>query len=110
MVMLSATIDAPEKFAYWCETCKPSDKKVYLSTTHHRVVPLTHYGYLTTNEGVYKKIKDKATDYKNSIMLKLKPFEGIENMNDSKWIRVMSLCATNLWGPTLECMMHGLKT
>ena len=58
MVMLSATIDAPEKFAYWCETCKPSDKKVYLSTTHHRVVPLTHYGYLTTNEGVYKKIKD----------------------------------------------------
>ena len=31
-----------------------------------------------------KKISDKATEYKNSIMLKLKPFEGIENMNDSK--------------------------
>lgn len=37
-----------------------------------------------TDEFLNKKIKDKATDYKNSIMLKLKPFEGIENMNDSK--------------------------
>ena len=63
MVMLSATIDAPEKFAKWCERDN-SDKQVYLSGTHQRVVPLTHYGYLTTNEGVFKKIKDKETQQK----------------------------------------------
>lgn len=59
MVMLSATIDAPEQFAKWCE--KPgSDKVVYLSSTNARIVPLVHYGYLVTNEGAMRKIKDKA--------------------------------------------------
>jgi superfamily II RNA helicase len=58
MVMLSATIDAPEKFAKWCE--KPgSNKVVYLSSTNARIVPLVHYGYMVTNEGALKKIKDK---------------------------------------------------
>jgi len=60
MVMLSATIDQPEKFAAWCEN-KQSKKQVYLSSTYQRVVPLTHYGFLTTNEGVFKRIKDKDT-------------------------------------------------
>ena len=92
MVMLSATIDAPEKFAHWCETCKPSDKKVYLSTTHHRVVPLTHYGYLTTNEGVFKKIKDKETQQKiksntnKFIMLK----SSNESFNDVGHVQLKS--------------------
>ena len=59
MVMLSATIDAPEKFAKWCE--KPgSNKVVYLSSTNARIVPLVHYGYMVTNEGALKKIKDKV--------------------------------------------------
>ena len=60
MIMLSATIDAPEKFAKWCE--KPdSDKQVYLSSTLSRIVPLVHYGYLVVNDGALKTIKDKAT-------------------------------------------------
>lgn len=58
MVMLSATIDAPERFAKWCERDDES-KKVTLCSTNHRVVPLTHYGFLTTHEGVFKRIKDK---------------------------------------------------
>lgn len=60
MIMLSATIDSPEKFAKWAERGDPS-KEVYLATTHKRVVPLTHYGYLTINESAVKLIKDKAT-------------------------------------------------
>lgn len=60
MVMLSATIDAPERFAKWCERDDDS-KKVVLCSTQHRVVPLTHYGFLTTHEGVFKRIKDKET-------------------------------------------------
>ena len=66
MVMLSATIDTPEKFARWCETrgntpSFKSDKFVYLASTNHRVVPLTHYTFLTSASSVFKTIKDKAT-------------------------------------------------
>jgi superfamily II RNA helicase len=60
MVMLSATIDRPEEFAGWIETIK--SKPVYLCPTNHRVVPLTHYTFLTTNSGLFKKVKDKATE------------------------------------------------
>jgi len=65
MVMLSATIDQPEKFALWCETrgsqitSSTPTKKVYLTTTYERVVPLTHYSFITTNNGIFKAIKDK---------------------------------------------------
>jgi len=71
MVMLSATLDAPEKFALWCETRglrnKVSDsdivsKSVYLTTTYERVVPLTHYSFITTTQGVFKAIKDKELE------------------------------------------------
>jgi len=60
MVMLSATIDSPERFAKWAERGDKS-KQVYLASTNKRVVPLTHYGFLSTNEGAVKLIKDKAT-------------------------------------------------
>ena len=61
MVMLSATIDSPEKFAKWCHR-GGSDKTVYLSYTNHRIVPLTHYGFLTTNESIFKGLKDKVLE------------------------------------------------
>ncbi len=60
MVMLSATIDRPEEFAGWIETTKSNP--VYLCPTNHRVVPLTHYTFLTTNSGLFKKVKDKALE------------------------------------------------
>jgi superfamily II RNA helicase len=61
LVMLSATIDQPENFAYWCENIhKDSNKQVYLTNTTHRVVPLTHYSFITTNNGIFKAIKDKS--------------------------------------------------
>jgi superfamily II RNA helicase len=59
MVMLSATIDNPAGFADWCESS--GQKKVYLATTSNRIVPLTHYGFLTTNETIFKYVKDKGT-------------------------------------------------
>jgi superfamily II RNA helicase len=58
MIMLSATIDSPESFAKWCERSN-STKKVYLSSTTHRIVPLKHYSYMITNESAFKIIKDK---------------------------------------------------
>jgi len=62
MVMLSATIDNPTGFAEWCERGEVADggKKVYLASTSHRVVPLSHYGFVTTTESIFKSIKDKS--------------------------------------------------
>uniref|UniRef100_A0A6C0E3Q8 Helicase n=1 Tax=viral metagenome TaxID=1070528 RepID=A0A6C0E3Q8_9ZZZZ len=64
MVMLSATLDSPEKFAYWCETRgdpnAPIEKMVYLTPAHERIVPLTHYAFITCTTGIFKVIKDKA--------------------------------------------------
>jgi len=58
MIMLSATIDNPVGFAEWCERDK-TEKIVYLASTNHRVVPLSHYGFLTTTEAIFKQVKDK---------------------------------------------------
>ena len=70
MVMLSATIDAPDKFARWCETCKSTetDKTVYLASTYERVVPLTHYGFVAATEALFKSTKNKelAQKWRNS--------------------------------------------
>ena len=71
MVMLSATLDQPEKFALWCEnrhvdlpgnpgTSGTLGKKVYLTTTYERVVPLIHYHFITTTNSIFKVIKDKT--------------------------------------------------
>jgi len=68
MVMLSATLDKPEKFALWCENRgetrdQPhSHKQVYLTSTNHRVVPLTHYTFMTTTSAIFKLIKDKQLE------------------------------------------------
>jgi superfamily II RNA helicase len=72
MVMLSATIDAPEKFAHWCErggaegsasaSGSGPGPEVWLVSTHHRVVPLTHYSFMTTTESIFKQVKDKALE------------------------------------------------
>jgi superfamily II RNA helicase len=60
MVMLSATIDNPRGFAEWIEQRDPQKtKEVYLASTEHRVVPLTHYGFFSTTETPYKTTKDK---------------------------------------------------
>jgi len=63
MICLSATLDNPEKFAYWLETRGEDvakEKTVYLTTKKVRAVPLTHYSFITTTTGVFKAIKDKA--------------------------------------------------
>ena len=65
MIMLSATIDNPERFARWCERGDSSDaiaKCVYLASTNKRVVPLSHYGYLVCTEGFIKAQKDKTIE------------------------------------------------
>jgi len=59
MVMLSATMDKPGRFAGWIENTHP-DKQVFVCPTDHRVVPLSHYVYMTMGEHEFKKITDKT--------------------------------------------------
>jgi len=60
-VMLSATLDHPEQFAKWCEGIH-GNKQVYLTTLSQRIVPLTHYSFITCNEGFFKKLKNKELE------------------------------------------------
>ena len=71
MVMLSATLDSPEKFASWCENRDQpisnkdnniQNKIVYLASTYERVIPLTHYSFITCTQGIFKSIKDKELE------------------------------------------------
>ena len=63
MIMLSATIDKPEKLAKWIEMRYENDDKiVYLAGTTKRVVPLTHYSFITCNNRLFKIIKDKVLE------------------------------------------------
>ena len=59
MLMLSATIDRPERFATWCEGQKKT-KEVYLASTEHRVVPLHHHLFVTAPEHLYKQLASKS--------------------------------------------------
>jgi len=65
MIMLSATLDEPHKFAEWVETSRPAhnpNKCVYLASTNHRIVPLSHYSYVATTDSFIKSIKDKTLE------------------------------------------------
>ena len=83
MVMLSATLDGPQKFADWVRSTGTKD--VVLCQTHKRIVPLTHYTYLTAGEGLYKKVKDKETQgrLRSSIgkCLVIQDADGVFNEN-----------------------------
>ena len=64
IIGLSATLDNPEKFAIWMEnkgefSVNP-EKIVYLASKKDRAVPLTHFGFVTTTNGIFKAIKDKT--------------------------------------------------
>jgi superfamily II RNA helicase len=61
MLMLSATIDRPEKFARWVEATK--GKETWLCPTNHRVVPLYHYAYYAFPKSVVDNIKDSEMKY-----------------------------------------------
>jgi len=105
MVGLSATLDDPEKFAYWLETRGQQNqtaesKLVYLTRKLDRSVPLIHYSFLTTTAGVPKIIKDKTLQEEiNSIVNKpivIKNAKGeFNDVNYTKINKILKLFDTN---------------
>lgn len=99
MLMLSATIDSPELFALWGESQNPT-KDVYLITTYHRVVPLTHYNFVTSNSAIFKAIKDKAIqqeirDYINKIHVIQDSTGNFNEINYYKMKKILTLFKNN---------------
>jgi superfamily II RNA helicase len=72
LVMLSATIDKPEIFASWIEDEKTKQaiqssipvKKMYLTPTYERVVPLTHYMWLSIHSNTFHLAKKTPYEQK----------------------------------------------
>ena len=68
IIGLSATLQNPLGFAKWIEETNPT-KQVVLASTSHRIVPLSHYTFLTHTESIFKQTKDnnqKSTVSKGS--------------------------------------------
>ena len=71
LIMLSATIEKPEIFADWIETEKNKNlgegvtrRNLYLTTTYERVVPLTHYAWITTHQSSIQQAKNTPYETK----------------------------------------------
>ena len=92
LIMLSATLDNPLKLASWIENrYENDDKLVVISSTAKRIIPLIHYAYLTTTEGIFKKVKDKTIqkeikDTTNKLLL-IKDKNGLFNESSLSVIR-----------------------
>ena len=77
LVMLSATINNIESFASWVET--NTNRNVAICSTNKRVVPLTHYAYLSFPKSFYKDMScQEANEIQNTIA---KPLVIKENKN-----------------------------
>ena len=97
MVGLSATLDNPEKFAYWLETkgeLNPvNDKIVYLTKKQIRAVPLIHYSFITATQSVFKAIKDKSIQSEIKSIID-KPFviqESNGKFNDEHYFKMTKM-------------------
>ena len=59
LVLLSATMDNPNRFAEWIES-RTDSLPVHIATTNERIVPLHHYTYVTCTNDVYKKERNES--------------------------------------------------
>lgn len=75
IVMLSATINKAEKFAEWVQNVK--EREVWLSSTNKRVVPLTHFSYITLRN----KLSEKYGQNNKLIDNQLNKLQILRNQN-----------------------------
>ena len=97
ILMLSATLDKPVKVASWIENRNNNSdtkKEVIISSTLHRAVPLMHYSFITTNQGIFKAIKKdevlekEIKNITNSLQL-IQSSDGV--FNEKNYIRVKKM-------------------
>ena len=88
LLMLSATLDKPDKIAKWIENRYDDSKEVYISSTIKRAVPLTHYNFITTTQSIFKTI-GKNEELKNQVNNMINRLQVIQTsdgvFNDSNY-------------------------
>ena len=93
-IMLSATIEKPEVFALWVETEKNKNQTIkrdlYMTTTLERVVPLTHYAWITANKSIIKDAKTTPYEqkFKDLIGKPIVLADSLGNYNEPNYHRV----------------------
>ncbi len=112
MLMLSATIDKPETFAKWVEEQNPM-KSVYLSSTYERVVPLTHYMWLTLNQSQIKKTEkteyeDKVKQFINKKVEIVSPNNVFNEINYYKMMNLVNYIEKNQIRVNRQFVLNGL--
>ena len=104
LIMLSATIEKPEVFAQWLENEKNKEgniyRHLYLMTTYKRVVPLTHYAWLTAQSSVIQGFKGTSLEYKckdiiNKPVILAKPNGEYNEQNYHKINKMLGYFQTN---------------
>ena len=112
MIGLSATLDNPEKFAYWLETrgeinINENNKNVYLTSKTIRAVPLIHYSFITATQLVFKSIKEKSVhDEIKGIINKPWIIKDEKNkLNDENFIKINKML--NLFESKDICVKRG---
>ena len=95
LIMLSATIDKPENFARWVEDQKKdkNEKIVYLCSTYERVVPLTHYMWLSCHQNTIKDVKgtELESEFKTLINNPILITDTNKNFNDINYDRIKKI-------------------
>ena len=88
LLMLSATLDKPDKIAKWIENRYSDTKEVYISSTIKRAVPLTHYNFITTTQSIFKTL-GKNEELKNQVNNMINHLQVIQTadgvFNDSNY-------------------------
>ena len=96
IVMLSATINGAEKFAQWIENVK--QREVWLTSTTNRVVPLTHYSYITLRDKLaekYGKTNSLLDNQLNKLIPLRKKHENFQNPNYHLLSKIKTFFNTN---------------
>lgn len=127
LVMLSATIDKAEVFAQWIENQKNKqlkhvtqnndnqDKQVYLIPTNHRVVPLTHYMWITTHDSTTKRLKgdpmmSKINEVRNKPIVIKSPNGDFNEFNFNKVKKVSEFLNKNKYFIKRKFILNDLST
>lgn len=92
IIGLSATIDKPEDFCNWIENVK--NRETWLCTYNKRIVPLTHFAFLTQPDSYYDKMPIEIKNIVQENNLLNKPIvlkKENENFKDKKYQQVLKV-------------------
>jgi superfamily II RNA helicase len=127
MIMLSATLDGPEKFAEWIESTRPSAssssidrKQVYLAQTPTRIVPLSHYAYFPEPPiAITKKVKSMPFEHlvkqqSNTLIPLQTAYNVFQPQGYKNTAKLCDIWAENTHGPVsrkhvLNCVAKYMK-